>query len=306
MDEHRGIPLNCLQNDPNFDFISQFSKMFNDDDDQNYSPYGDNDLTCDYLDEEKFIERYSKSDKNVIMSLNVQSLNAKFAELSEFINTLSLNNCNPCIIALQELWALQDPDVFHLNGYHKLVFKSRENSQGGGVGLYIANDLKFKNRPDLSIFVDKIYESIFIEISLPKCKKLIVGSVYRPNSSYINVTASEQLTLFNDQMLSVLSAINDNNSTAYILGDFNLDVLKLCNHGPTSEYVENLFSMGYLQLITKPTRCSGPSATLIDHILTNEAKNSYNSGIIITRISDHFPIFHELSDKKIKRKQSPI
>jgi hypothetical protein len=61
MDEHRGIPLNCLQNDPNFDFISQFSKMFNDDDDQNYSPYGDNDLTCDYLDEEKFIERYSKS-----------------------------------------------------------------------------------------------------------------------------------------------------------------------------------------------------------------------------------------------------
>ncbi len=81
---------------------------------------------------------------------------------------------------------------------------------------------------------------------------------------------------------------------------------KLCNHGSTSEYVENLFSMGYLQIITKPTRCSGPSATLIDHILTNEAKNSYNSGLIINRISDHFPIFHELSDKKTKTKQSPI
>ena len=155
MDEHGGIPLNRLQNDPKFDFISQFSKLFNDDE-LNYSPYGDNDLTCDYIDEEMFIEKFSKNERNVVMSLNVQSLNAKFAELSEFINTLSLNNCNPCVIALQELWSIQDPDVFNLNGYHKLVYKTRENSQGGGVGFYIANDVKFKNRPDLSVFVEKI------------------------------------------------------------------------------------------------------------------------------------------------------
>jgi hypothetical protein len=90
------------------------------------------------------------------------------------------------------------------------------------------------------------------------------------------------------------------------VGDFNLDVLKMCIHGPTADYVENVFSMGFLQLITKPTRCSGASATLIDHILTNDLKKDYESGIITNRISDHFPIFHVISNGKPKALQPDV
>ena len=122
MDELHGIPLTTLLEDPNLDFIKQFSKLFNDDSDINDSPYGNADLLCDYYDEDQFINKFKKNENNVIMSINVQSLHAKFAELSEFIYALAANNCNPCVIALQELWCIHDPDMFKLNGYQKLIF----------------------------------------------------------------------------------------------------------------------------------------------------------------------------------------
>ena len=46
----------------------------------------------------------------------------------------------------------------------------------------------------------------------------------------------------------------------------------------------------FLPLITKPTRIRDTSATLIDNIFTNVLPHP-NSAIIISDISDHFPIF---------------
>ena len=231
----------------------------------------------------------------MLMSLNIQSLPTKFNEFSPFINELFFQKCAPDIIALQELWQLNDASIYKLNGYQKLVFKSRAAKiQGGGVGLYIKNDIKYLMRPDLSIFIDKVFESLFIEIVMPKGKNIIIGSIYRPNSATANFSSTEQLTIFNDNLTNILSNINDLSLNAYLLGDFNIDVLKLDSHGPTAEYIENIFSLGYLQLITNPTRCAFGSATLIDHIIINKIQHSSESGIIVNRISDHFPIFHVL------------
>ena len=49
-----------------------------------------------------------------------------------------------------------------------------------------------------------------------------------------------------------------------------------------------------MPLINRPTRISKTSATLIDNIFTNNHSDLVNSchGILITDISDHFPIFH--------------
>ena len=45
-----------------------------------------------------------------------------------------------------------------------------------------------------------------------------------------------------------------------------------------------------LPIISKPTRITDNSATLIDNFFINEPCN-FESGIIISDISDHFPIF---------------
>ena len=52
-----------------------------------------------------------------------------------------------------------------------------------------------------------------------------------------------------------------------------------------------LLSCGVLPLITKPTRVLDNSATIIDHILTNDYEHFIIPGIVETNeISDHFPI----------------
>ena len=51
-----------------------------------------------------------------------------------------------------------------------------------------------------------------------------------------------------------------------------------------------LLSCGVLPLITKPTRASDSSATIIDHILTNDYEHSIIPSIVETNeISDHYP-----------------
>ena len=51
--------------------------------------------------------------------------------------------------------------------------------------------------------------------------------------------------------------------------------------------------MVFFPLINKPTRISKHSATIIDNIFYNNIeKNTTFNGILITDLSDHFPIFH--------------
>ena len=59
--------------------------------------------------------------------------------------------------------------------------------------------------------------------------------------------------------------------------------------------------MGFHPLITKPTRITSYSATLIDNIFTNDSEFRAKSGIIITDISDHPPVF-TCSTGKYKKK----
>ena len=44
-------------------------------------------------------------------------------------------------------------------------------------------------------------------------------------------------------------------------------------------------------LISKPTRITSSTATLIDNIFTNNLEQSMSSGILYTDLSDHLPIF---------------
>ena len=168
------------------------------------------------------------------------------------------------------------------------------------MGIFVNSQLKVKQRHDLSIFIDKVIETIFLEIELPRGKKLIIGSIYRPNSNYINLTSSQQLDQFTSTLNDITNSISAEGKKFYLLGDFNIDVLKLEQHKPSADYINSLFSLGCLQLMTVPTRCIHNSATLIDHIVTNENLSTYTCGAFTNRVSDHFPIFCLLNHNKPK------
>jgi len=74
------------------------------------------------------------------------------------------------------------------------------------------------------------------------------------------------------------------------MGDMNVDLLKCATHGKTNEYLDHIFSSGYIPVITKPTRVCSSTATLIDHIYTNILKRPLLPAIVLTDVSDHFGI----------------
>ena len=67
------------------------------------------------------------------------------------------------------------------------------------------------------------------------------------------------------------------------MGDFNLNLLNCADHQPTDDFVNTVFSYGFRPLITKPTRITPNTATLIDNILTNSDLDT-KAGILY---SDH-------------------
>ena len=77
------------------------------------------------------------------------------------------------------------------------------------------------------------------------------------------------------------------------MGDFNINLLNYYHHIETRDYVDAMFSNAFLPLITKPTRITPTSATLIDNIYSNDilGESTQMQGIIYTYISDHLPIF---------------
>ena len=75
------------------------------------------------------------------------------------------------------------------------------------------------------------------------------------------------------------------------MGDFNLDLLNTDLHSATNEFINALFSHFLYPLISRPTRLTSYSATLIDNIFTNNISASGDNGLIINDLSDHLPIF---------------
>ena len=70
----------------------------------------------------------------------------------------------------------------------------------------------------------------------------------------------------------------------------NINFLKFNEHTQTGEFLDKLYANNILPIITKPTRPTDHTATLIDHIYTNCSQN-FIAGILTVDITDHLPIF---------------
>ena len=83
----------------------------------------------------------------------------------------------------------------------------------------------------------------------------------------------------------------------------NINLLKRTLHSDTETYLDTLLENSFLPLITLPTRIGHNSATILDHICTNIADDSFDFGIIVSDISYHFPVFYirHFKDKFIEK-----
>ena len=111
--------------------------------------------------------------------------------------------------------------------------------------------------------------------------KLLLGTIYRSEAI---LSYSAWLDNFND-ILSDLSIEWD--GMLILSGDINVDLLRP-EKSETRKYKEILDSLNLEQLVTKPTRTTHHSATLIDHIITNMKQQVTHTDVLpAPLISDH-------------------
>ena len=131
-------------------------------------------------------------------------------------------------------------------------------------------------------------------------QNVIIGVIYRPNTA-----PRADLDLYSSTLYDIMGIINNGKQSCTIMGDMNIDLLKCTVHSKTNEYIDNIFSRGFLPIITKPTRVCSTAATLIDHIYTNNLGQTMIPAIVLTDVSDHFGT-RLFSLKKIKQKQKTL
>jgi hypothetical protein len=124
---------------------------------------------------------------------------------------------------------------------------------------------------------------LFVEID-SNTFKAIIGSVYRvPNTNL-----SESLSNYE----TIIKKLHNYNHNIIIGMDQNLDYINIDTHKNTEDLLSIFLTNGLVPTITKPTRITHTSATLIDNIyISIKNKANIQSGIVCTDISDRLPVF---------------
>ena len=247
---------------------------------------------CNYITPVDFKIKYENNEPTFsIFNANIRSINKNFDKLTECLKALDHKFS---IIGLSETHLKDSPlEYYNLDGYN-MEFTNRSDREKGGVCLYISDSIKYKLREDLCI-ANANFESCFIEIQHQHKRNSIVGVIYR---------AHTEIDHFVNDTTNIFDKISSENKKCYIMGDFNIDLLKDDTHNPTHEYLDFIYSYSFIPSVYKPTRITEYSATIIDNILINNHDN-VNSEIIVTDISDHLPtILVESSTMKMNQKET--
>lgn len=227
----------------------------------------------DYVYEEEFVCSLS----NMFFTILLYNINSIPRNLEKFLLSVSMHE-NRHLINLMAFCETKLSDdiehLYHIEGY--TLITNNRNSYGGGVCLYLKNEISFNTLWESSIKND-VLESLFVRANFVN-ETVTVGVLYRrPNGSIL---------LFLEVLENILENLDTKNRPCIIMGDFNINLLHEDNRN-VKAFVELFSSYGYSPCINKPTRIGKHSATLLDHIWTNDTHIISKAGIILTDVSDH-------------------
>ena len=119
--------------------------------------------------------------------------------------------------------------------------------------------------------------------------------MYRPPNQPLQISTQDLKIVF--------SKLKVEKRPVVICTDHNLDLLKASTHNKMQEFLELASDSGFLCTISKPTRITHQSATLIDNIfISKEFCTGYKSMILIDDISDHMPCLTSLPRIEVDQK----
>ena len=161
----------------------------------------------------QYLDTYQLGDKLSVKAISDLSWVANI-ELAQLKIKLS-------VIAITETWTTDDDkDVVFFPGY-KTILKSRPLGTGyGGIGLFVnesvISNFLFKSFPA----EDALMETLFIQTTVAG-KTIIIGVIYKPPNM--------DLSSFNTVCGNLFTALALEKKPCHLLGDFNVNLLKLEN-----------------------------------------------------------------------------
>ena len=249
---------------------------------------------CDYFELTDPIDA-SHSDL-LVMQLNIRSLFGKLPNLKDLVNKTSCGK-KINIILLCETWQNKNSLTISLPGYN-YIHRTRKHKMGGGVGIFVSNQIRF-TEVKLNLNYECIEHVVINITTLSENKKIMIGSLYQPPNTY----DTKFVEAYKNFLLELYKI---NNSKKVILGmDHNMDFLKHSVHKRMDDFIELNLDNNLLPSITRPTRITKSSATLIDNIIVSQSVlTNSDSRIIIDDISDHLPSLVKFKDLLQKTKTS--
>ena len=143
-----------------------------------------------------------------------------------------------------------------------------------------------------------MWEAQFIEIlGSESTKNILLGNIYRPPRN-----SNENWTVFIDNFKEILDYFATLNHEIMLVGDFNINLLKLHEKPMFNDFFESMVSHSFFPKITLPTRFSDKNGTFIDNIFCKISETTLKtmSGIFTRKLSDHQPYFTCLDIKTSK------
>ena len=226
------------------------------DPDSNFIDFKQGPLTCSYFSEDSLkslcVDKKIANDNCFsLFHLNTRSLPKQFDNLIDHLDMLPIDFS---VIGLTETWLNSHKvSMFSISSYnHYPCFRSERC--GGGVSLFVKENIKSSLRNDLVALVGDEAEAVFLELVEPfSNKKVIVGCIYRPPNSNINRFIDCFCTT-----LSKIKKMKDEKKTCYIMGDFNINLL----NNQSSQFINDLNASSFFPLITRATRITATNETL--------------------------------------------
>ena len=133
---------------------------------------------------------------------------------------------------------------------------NRTEKAGGGTALYVDRRLNYSVVDRLTGAVENVCECITIEIVMSKNRNIMISCVYR--------APSYDIIMFKDWMEKVYAKTEQ--KVMFICGDFNIDLLNPNKQSAIDDFMETIYAMNLYLTITKPSRITSHSATIIDNI----------------------------------------
>ena len=208
-----------------------------------------------------------------IAHLNVSSLLKNIDEIRHLMNNNKIH-----ILGLSET-RLDDSvldNEIRIDDYN--IIRLDRKRTGGGIILYVHESVQFVTHHDFAV---ANLELLCIEILIPKQKPFMLVYWYRPPDSSRDIL---------DKFQSLIEQVDSRSLDYVLMGDFNCDLLKTPPSSQTNHLNHIVEDFDLKQFVSKPTRVTPSTATLIDVLFSSNHDKVRFCDVVPISLSDHYMV----------------